>query len=387
MPPLLYLFALTNLVIGTGAFVLSGILAPLSQSLGVSVAVAGQAMTAYALAAALLAPLLVVATGRWPRKQALLFALGLFAAGSVLSALASSLPVLLAGRALMGAGSMFSAVASGVVVALVDGPRRGRALSISFLGISMSYAVGLPLGTWLGFGLGWRAPVWLVAGCCVAMGLLLAALLPARIETPGASFRGLRQAASQPAVLRVWARTLLYFVAIFSVFAYVGPVLQALNPLTPAQLSLMLVSFGVSGVAGTMMGGWAADRFGAIRSLRVQLGILAATMVAVPFTQGSIALCVLVFVVWGVAGFGMMAPQQLLLASASPQQAPMLLSLNGSMLYVGTALGAAFSGAFIGSLGFARLSWVGVPFALVALSTLWMGARTAAPRPAASPTA
>ena len=51
MPPLLYLFALANLVIGTGAFVLSGILSPLAQSLGVSVAVAGQAMTAYALAA------------------------------------------------------------------------------------------------------------------------------------------------------------------------------------------------------------------------------------------------------------------------------------------------------------------------------------------------
>ena len=56
MPPLLYFFALCNLVIGSGAFVLGGILEPLSQSLGVSVAAAGQAMTAYALATAVLAP-------------------------------------------------------------------------------------------------------------------------------------------------------------------------------------------------------------------------------------------------------------------------------------------------------------------------------------------
>ena len=40
------------------------------------------------------------------------------------------------------------------------------------------------------------------------------------------------------------------------------------------------------------------------------------------------------------AGFGVMAPQQSRLAGMAPAQAPLLLSLNGSMLYVGTALGA-----------------------------------------------
>lgn len=46
------------------------------------------------------------------------------------------------------------------------------------------------------------------------------------------------------------------------------------------------------------------------------------------------------------------------------------MSLNGSMLYVGNALGAAMSGAFVGSLGFDKLSWIGLPFALLALATL-----------------
>ncbi|UUZ71493.1 hypothetical protein LP415_21315 [Polaromonas sp. P1(28)-8] len=47
-----------NLVIGSGAFVLGGILEPMSESLNISVAAAGQAMTAYATATAVLAPLL-----------------------------------------------------------------------------------------------------------------------------------------------------------------------------------------------------------------------------------------------------------------------------------------------------------------------------------------
>ena len=82
MPRLLYLFSLINLVIGSSAFVLASILEPLARDLQVSVAAAGQATTAYAVGTALLAPLLLLATGRWPRKHVLLLALALFTLGN-----------------------------------------------------------------------------------------------------------------------------------------------------------------------------------------------------------------------------------------------------------------------------------------------------------------
>jgi MFS transporter, DHA1 family, inner membrane transport protein len=371
MPFVLYLFALTNLVIGTGAFVLTGILQPLANSLAVSVAAAGQAMTAYALASALLSPLFLLATGRWPRKRAILLALLLFTAGCALCAAAQTLAMLLLGRVFMGTGAVFSALAAGMTVAMVEPARRGRALSLTFLGMSLSYAVGVPLGTWLGFNYGWQAPVWVVTGACLAVTFLLLVVLPRHIDAPGASFEGLGSAVRHWPILRVWLRTLLYFTAIFSVFAYVGPVLLALNPLTPAQLSSTLVMFGLSGVAGTIIGGLAVDRFGAVRTVGVQLALLSSMMVLVPLTRGHHALTVLVFVLWGMAGFGLTAPQQVLLAARSPQQAPLLMSLNGSMLYVGTALGAVMSGAFVATLGFDKLAWIGLPFALLALATVW----------------
>ena len=51
-------------------------------------------------------------------------------------------------------------------------------------------------------------------------------------------------------------------------------------------------------------------------------------------------------------------------------QAPLLLSLNGSMRYLGIARGAVVSGSLIGHLDLSQLSWVGVPFGLLALGTL-----------------
>jgi predicted MFS family arabinose efflux permease len=58
------------------------------------------------------------------------------------------------------------------------------------------------------------------------------------------------------------------------------------------------------------------------------------------------------------------------LVTLSPKHAPLLISLNSSMLYLGTALGAVISGAMINAVGLANLSWVGAPFGLVALLTL-----------------
>jgi len=370
MPPVLYLFALCNLVIGSGAFVLGGILVPLAAALNISVAAAGQAMTAYAVATAVLAPLLIVATARWSRKRVIQLALAVFTAGCLVCALSDNLTVLLLGRVLMGAGAMFSAAASALAVSLVAPAQRGRALSTTFLGMSISYAVGLPVGAWLGFEYGWRVPVWLSVGASLAMLSAASWLVPANMAGGGASFSGFAAAARQGAVLRAWLRTLLYFVAIFSVFSYIGPVLQALNPMSSLQLSIMLAVFGLSGIAGTLSGGWANDRFGSLRTLRVQLVVLLATMLVLPLTAGHPVATVLTLIIWGLAGFGLMAPQQSHLTSLAPAQAPLLLSLNASMLYAGTALGAIFSGALLNHLDFGRLSWVGVPFCLLALLTL-----------------
>lgn len=378
MPRLLYLFALCNLLIGTGAFVLSGVLAPLASSLQVSVAAAGQAMTVYALSTAVLAPLALVLTGGWPRRRVLCVSLAVFALGNALCALAGSLPALLAGRALMGVGAVFTAVAAGIAVALVEPARRGRALSLVFIGISLSYVIGLPLGAWLGFRHGWQVPIALVAGLTGVASLVLVLVLPKDIAAPGASFTGLGALLRRREVGWALALTLLYFTAIFCVFSYIGPVLQALVPMSTEAMSLTLMLFGLSGVAGTLIGGWANDRFGPRRTLTMQLAVLAFMMVLVPLTRGQHALMVAVFVVWGIAGFGMMAPQQSRLAAIAPAQAPILLSLNTSMLYLGTALGAAIGGPASLRVGFDHLAWIGVPFAVAGWLTLRAGAGRAA---------
>ena len=262
-----------------------------------------------------------------------------------------------------------TAAASATAVSLVPVAQRGRALSIANLGQSVCYAVGVPVGTWIGLQWGWRWPLWLAAAASLCVWLLATRLVPA--ATTGSVVTGsLRTAAGQWPVWRVWLRTLLMFTAIFGVFTYIGPVLQELDGLDATGLSVVLAIFGCAGVVGTLMGGWAADRFGVLRTTAIQLTVVALMMAVLPLTAGHTVLTTLALVVWGLNSFGSMAPQQSRLISLAPSQAPMLISLNSSMLYVGAALGAAAGGSLISTVGMARLSWVGVPCVLLALLSL-----------------
>jgi DHA1 family inner membrane transport protein len=373
MPRLLWLFTFVNLILGTSAFVIGGILAPISHGLGVSIPTAGQAMTAYALSTAVLAPLTLLATGGWSRRNALIGALGLMAVGNGLCAAATSFPMLLAGRVLMGAGAVFTPIAAAIALAMVRPAQIGQALARVFLGISISYVLGVPLGAWLGLRFGWSAPLWLTTGLLLVAIALVAALVPRQIRAAGASFTGSLALLRRADVLTVLGITLLYFSAIFSAFSYIGPLLQALVPMSAEQLSFTLAVFGLAGVAGTLVGGVATDRFGARRTLTVQLSVLGAMMALLPLTAGHYPALLAVLVTWATAGFGMMAPQQSRLAALAPAQAPLLLSLNSSMLYVGTALGAVVGGATAARLDFAHLSWAGPPFVAAALVILLFG--------------
>lgn len=387
MNRLLYLFSFVNLVIGTGAFVVAGVLQRIADELQVSIPAAGQAMTVYALSTAFLVPFALVLTGKIRRKQAMQLALIVFTLGNVVCAMANNLTVLLLGRVLMGIGAMFTPLAAGLAVAMVEPAKRGKALALVFLGVSLAYVVGLPLGAWLGFKYNWHVPVIVVAAASIVALIAITVWVPADMEGPAANFAGLDLVARSSEVRWTLLFTLLYFTAIFCVFSYIGPVQQALNPMSAEKLSITLAMFGVSGVVGTLIGGWANDHFGAQPTLRAQITLLAATMIALPFTQGVYALTLIVFVAWGTAGFGMMAPQQSRLAVASPENAPLLLSLNTSMLYLGTALGAALGGAFVGAVPgegrvtFEQLSWVGLPFAVAAGLTLLLTRRRAAALP------
>ena len=378
MPKLLYFLSICNLALGSSAFVLGSIVSDVALELQVSPAKAGQAMTAYALSTALLAPPVLVLLSQWPRRWALSIALAFVALGGLICALSPNIMWVYFGRVMMGVGAVFTPMAAGIAVSSVPPELRGRALAATFLGMSLSYVIGIPSGAWIAAHYDWRTAIMFFAALTGLMSVLCATLIPKNLQVPTASFNGAIALISRSDVMRILGFTLLYFSAIFSVFSYIGPVLNHLQKLTAHELSLTLTLFGVSGVIGTITGGLASDKFGPRKTLTFQLIGMFAMMVLLPLSKGAYWSMASILFVWGICGFGMMSPQQIRLTNSDMQRAPLLLSLNTSMLYLGTALGAVVGGIASQKVGFENISGVTSLFIVAAFVLLITTPKTSA---------
>ena len=350
------MIALGNLVIGTGAFMIGGIVEPLSRSLGVSVSAAGQLMTVYSAANAIAAPLLLALLGRARPRVLMVGAMLAMVAASAASALAGSWGALALARVAMACGAgLFAPTAAAYVVSLVPAEVRGRALAIGFSGIGLSYVVGVPFGAWAGVSrFGWPLAFWAVA----AAGIVVAALLARAPQAPPSepvSLRGYLQALRDRRSVLALAVTAAYFAAIFSIFSYVGAFLTNYAGVSPAGVAGVLAAFGLAALAGTFAGGHLADRIGPTRMLYAIcvafLGVFA-TMWALPGRPAGVVGAMLC---WGLIGFAFYSAQQLRLVMVAPTRAPVMFALNSTMLYFGTALGAAIGGAVIAAVGYRGL--------------------------------
>lgn len=356
--------AFGNFAVGTGGFVVVGVLAPLARDLGLLLPAAGQLVTVYALAYAVASPLLAALTGRVCRKRVLLGGLLALGAAGVLAALAQGPAALFGSRVLMACGAaVFTPTAAAIAAATTDGAHRGRALSLVFLGLSLAQVLGIPLGTFIGL-------------AAVAFAGVLAGV-PAGVETPRvglAAWTGALRDWRLGAALAVMA---LQTAAQYAVYAYAGPVISHLTGLGGPGVTLVLLVFGVAAVAGAVLGGWASDRVGPGRTLAASLLALTAVLCALPLARGTVAAGIL-FAAWGVAGFMFMAPQQARLVGMAPGAQGALLALNASFLYIGGATGSALGGLVLANVGIPWLGAAGAALAALALVALAVSAR---PRP------
>src|SRR5436190_3319769 len=98
---LLPLLAFGNFIVGMGAFVVIGIISPIADGLHVSKASVGTVLTSYSFAYALLSPIGAAITGNLVRRTVLVCALTMFLAGTIASALSTSIGMLATTRSLV----------------------------------------------------------------------------------------------------------------------------------------------------------------------------------------------------------------------------------------------------------------------------------------------
>jgi MFS transporter, DHA1 family, inner membrane transport protein len=340
--------SLGSFAVGTGTFVVTGVLTDIAEDLSVSVASAGLLVTVFAATFAVGSPVLVGAAGNVGRRRLLVGALVLFALANVAAALAPSFSVLLGARVAAACGAaVFTPVASAVAASFAPPRLRGRALSVRTMGVNIAWLVGVPLGTVVGGHYGWRTSFVLVTVLATVAALGVRTLLPAVEASARGGFLSNLRVVKSGAVVAGLGLTILALMASFVVLTYVRPVLENLTHFATGGVGLMLAVFGLASIPGALLGGYVADRWGYRISMITVLAVLSVSLFSFSVLSAAQAGSVLTvvgtvaaLVAWSVAAFAFLPLQQYRLIEVAPEGQNAALTLNASAIQTGQGIGA-----------------------------------------------
>jgi predicted MFS family arabinose efflux permease len=361
-----------NFVIGTGVMLVPGTLNNISSSLNVSVASAGQIITAGAVLMCISAPLLAALVGGWDRRKLLTGSLlwyGLLHAACVA---ATSYGGLMTLRVMaMIAPAVFTPQAAAVAGLLVPPEQRGKAITMVFLGWSIASVVGAPLGAWIGGTLGWRAAFGLLALLALLSAAWVWRVLPSGVRPPALSAQLWRETLSSKVLLSAVAVTAISSAGQFVLFAYQAPFLVAKVQATPSMIALYFTVFGAFGFIGNLVISRHVDRLGPPRAVLIALACMALSLLLWPLGT-SLALLCLVSVPWALGCFSSNSAQQARLVAIAPAVASVSIALNTSAMYMGQGFGSALGGWLIAHDRMADLHWAGFAGLLCAMGvSVW----------------
>jgi DHA1 family inner membrane transport protein len=263
--------AVGGFAIGTGEFVVLGLLPNVAADLGVTIPQAGHLVSAYAIGVVIGAPVLTVAFVALPRKGVLIGLMLAFAVGNVASAVAPSYDWELAARFASGLphGAFFGvgAVAAAKMVAY---SRRSAAMAVMFTGLTVANIVGVPLTTLLGQHTSWRLVFALVAVTGALAAASIAIFVPAEARVPAVDgeapvrvtqlVRHEFAAFTKPGVWLVLGGVAIGGGGLFATFSYINPMMTHLAGYSASSVTVLLVLFGLGMTTGNLVGARLADR-------------------------------------------------------------------------------------------------------------------------------
>jgi len=363
--PTLHLIVLSadTFTLGIDGFVLSGLLPQVSPSLHVSVSTAGQLTTLFAIVYALGSPVIAAIAGNWDRRALLAIGMSVFMAGITIQAIGASFAVVAAGRVLAALGAAgYQATAYSTAGILSDDQHRARSLAIVAGGSSVAIVAGLPFGILIGQTWGWRTAMWVLLALA-ALSTLAITLLPTA-HAPRLNLRQRGQALSDRRVLGILAGTVTVLTPGFLVLAYLPAILHTEG----IWVVIATLAYGTGQVTGTSLVPRLITRQGTRTAF--QLGAVGVTAAAAVLTATR-TLHPAAVVTMAALGLGVgltIVPQQHRIFATVPKLASVAVGLNGSAIYVGSALGAAVGGLTFAASGPAATTITAAAIGLIAIT-------------------
>ncbi|KXU82830.1 MFS transporter [Caballeronia megalochromosomata] len=352
----------------TAEFLPVGLLPQIAHDLDVSTGVAGLMVTTPGVMAAIFAPTLIVGAGRMDRRTIFLLLTSVLLISNLVCAVATNLPVMLAGRALLGAAlGGFWTLATAAAPRLVQAKDAAKATATILTGVTCATVIGVPLGTFIASFASWRLS-FAATGGLVTLALVAQALLVPSLPSASA----LRIADFKTLLGRSHMRLSMLMIALvfgahFSTYTYIAPLLE--QDFSLSTITLLLFGFGLVGFfSNALMSMVVSDH--RKKSIAAMVLLLVGAMSSMLLLEHSTIGETAGMLLWGIA-FGALP----LCFSVWIQRTTADLAEAGSAMFVSIiqvaiALGSAVGGAIVDRAGVHADFMFGLALALLGLVML-----------------
>lgn len=351
----------------TTEFGVIGILPALSKEFDITIDTAGWLLSAFALTVALTGPFTTALTARINRKTILTLVLAVFVVSNILSAFAPSFAFLMIARILPAfLHPVFWAVAASVA-AKEAGPKDApKAVATVMAGLSIATVLGVPLTTYMADLFNWQASFYLAGLINLIAFAGMALLVPSMPVKKEAGSK------SSTAILRspfLWVKlmtVLVMLAGMFASYSYLAEFLNKVTKMTGAEVSIMLLVFGVTGIAGNWAMGIALSK-NVMMTTRIYLLSLVLTHILAYQFGGYFIPMVMILSIWGFVHTGGFLVANIQITAFIPQQSlEFVNSLLPSFYNAGITAGSLLGGFIIANYGIQQVIWMAVPLLLVA---------------------
>ncbi|WAT02424.1 MFS transporter [Rouxiella chamberiensis] len=355
-------FALVNT-----EFLPIGLLSPIAHALNVSEGQAGWAIMLPGLIAAIAAPLIMLLARQLNRKTLLLILTGCIILSNAIAMMAHTFPALLLGRLILGFGvGGFWAFAIPAGRRLVSEAQSARAISLISAGVAVGTVAGVPAGAFIGELFGWRMAF--TANTVLAIGVFIFQwlALPSLPAKNSLGLGSLLTVAKIKGVRRGLIIGIFMAAAQFSAYTYLEPWLRFQVRLSASDISLLLMGYGIAGLAGTFLTEITVREFGVKRAFLGNILMLALSVLIASQLSSNVAAASTLVVIWGLAFGALPVCLNIWIYQASPALFESGSALMVSVFQIALACGAFFGGMLADTQGTSAAFILGGVLALLA---------------------